>query len=106
METKPATPHRPTTSCVLLVRSLLTTYSLLPSEITALILDYASHWVLASTPHRGLRIETLASAALLTTPPLGTTHSAMADVGFGRMQATIPMRGVRPCRKIRVVYRA
>jgi len=62
--------------------------------------------VSTSTPHCRLRIETLACAALPTTPSLGTTHSATVDVGFGRMKATILVRGERPCRETKVVFEA
>ena len=92
--------YRPSPSSIHLTRSLLTSHFRLPPEIVSPILDYASCWTTNLTP--GLLGTFYGSSRLLRTPPLGSTHSAMVDVGFGRMQAAVAVRGESPGREIRV----
>jgi len=75
----------------------------LPPEIIPLILDHASYWPHTTTTCPSLPLRAFASALLFTTPALGTTHSPMHEIGFGRMRPAIPLRGPRACRMVRIV---
>ena len=103
MVTETTSPHRPTTSSILTVRALFSHHFRLPTEITDQILDNAHYWLSTLTICPDLPLSQCHySRPLVETPPFGSTHSEMVDIGSGGRTASVPMRGKAPCRKIRM----
>lgn len=92
-------PYRHTRRSILLIRALLNEHFGLPTETISIVLDYADCWIsttaeVAANPHHFWD-----QHDIITTPPLGTD---VIDPASGSKQPQVPLRGLNPCREIRV----
>ena len=91
--------YRHTRRSILLVRTLLNEHFGLPTETISIVLDYAGYWVSTTIEIAANPNPFWGRNDLITMPPLGTD---VIDPASGSKQPQVSVRGLNPCREIRV----